>query len=330
MLISIAGCSDPVKSMYEDYLSRIARVQGESPLPAPDTQFITLPDKQKLRTEIPRVSIGLLESYELRHCGLFELIAERNSSLGKVQDEFRQLDYETRFLFGVKKCLDHPEISQSVRNSLRKAYLQKQQFYPLYFQQVITQSDAWRSQLSGYGWLPTEEPIGLVEVKLALRPFYTIKTYLLNRSIKDPIEESYNLFVTPSQEAIETINIVGSLNFSLLNSTLWLNQITDQLKSFDKKILCGKKIDKTKFTYLKNVFQSQYIERIQPFLSQLDSAYGDLSLELLTILHFTDQKLANFYNIDQNHQRFKIATLNHVRYWQDLFRRCGTVPGTNF
>ncbi|QSA19926.1 DUF3080 family protein, partial [Vibrio furnissii] len=31
---------------------------------------------------------------ELRKCALFSLIAERNSVLGKVQDEFRRFDYE--------------------------------------------------------------------------------------------------------------------------------------------------------------------------------------------------------------------------------------------
>nr|WP_238930464.1 DUF3080 domain-containing protein [Vibrio sp. S9_S30] len=314
--------------MYEDYLTRIARVQGVAPLSPPDTYFVSLPDKKHLQTPIPRISLGLLESYELRRCGLFELIAERNSSLGKVQDEFHQLDYETRFLAGVEKCLNHSNVSEGVQRKLRIAYEQKLAHYPLHLAHTITQSDAWRTQLSGNDWLPIEGAFGLTELDLALKPFYQI-TLQLSDTSKDKEHNTVNSqYVTSSQKVIETTNVIGALSFSLANSTLWLNQATEQLNQFDENIRCGEKRDNTQFTYMKNVFQSQYVEKIQPYLSRLDKTYRKLNVELAVILQKTNESYPNFYKIEQHHKGFKSAILSHVKYWQGLFARCGGAPGS--
>ncbi|WP_104399712.1 DUF3080 domain-containing protein [Vibrio penaeicida] len=324
----LSGCTDPVLSMYDDYITRIARVQDVTSLSAPDTVFVSLPDKKLLQTPIPRISIGLLESYELRRCGLFELIAERNSSLGKVQDEFHQLDYETRFLTGVDKCLNHPDISEEVQRKLSKAYTEKKEHYPLHLQHVITQSEAWRTQLSGNDWLPTNGAFGLTELNLALKPFYQITLQLSDASNGEEHNTVNEFLVTPSQKVIETTNVIGSLSFSLINSTQWLHQATEQLNQFDENIRCGEKRDNTQFTYMKNVFQNQYVEKIQPYLSRLDTTYRKLNVELVVILQKANESYPNFYDIEQHHKRFKTATLAHVKYWQGLFARCGDAPGS--
>ncbi|GLQ70647.1 DUF3080 family protein [Vibrio penaeicida] len=322
----LSGCTDPVLSMYDDYITRIARVQDVSSLSVPDTIYISLPDKKLLQTPIPRISIGLLESYELRRCGLFELIAERNSSLGKVQDEFHLFDYETRFITGVDKCLNHPDISEEVQRKLSIAHTEKKRHYPLHLQHVITQSDAWRTQLSGKEWLPIKGAFGLTELNLALKPFYNITLQLSETSEDEEHSTLSEHFVTPSQEVIETTNVIGSLSFSLVNSTLWLNQATEQLNQFDGNIRCGEKRDNTQFTYMKNVFQSQYVEKIQPYLSKLDTIYRKLNVELAVILKKTNESYPNFYEIEQHHKGFKSAILSHVKYWQRLFARCGGAP----
>nr|WP_256384204.1 DUF3080 family protein [Photobacterium toruni] len=56
------------------------------------------PRTHALKQPIADITIGLLNAYELRQCGLFQLIAERNSVLGKVQDKTRRLRYELLFL----------------------------------------------------------------------------------------------------------------------------------------------------------------------------------------------------------------------------------------
>lgn len=324
----LSGCTDPVLSMYDDYIGRIARVQDASSLSAPDTVYISLPDKKLLQTPIPRISIGLLESYELRRCGLFELIAERNSSLGKVQDEFHSFDYETRFITGVDKCLNHPDISEEVQRKLSIAHTEKKRHYPLHLQHVITQSDAWRTQLSGNEWLPVEGAFGLTELDLALEPFYQITLQLSDTSKAEEHNTVNSQFVTPSQKVIETTNVIGALSFSLVNSTLWLNQATQQLNQFDGNIRCGEKRDNTQFTYMKNVFQSQYVEKIQPYLSRLNKTYRKLNVELAVILQKTNEIHPSFYEIEQHHKGFKSAILSHVKYWQGLFARCGGAPGS--
>ncbi|CCN73745.1 DUF3080 family protein [Vibrio nigripulchritudo] len=315
------GCSDPVTNMYQDYLERVARVQDAPEMDAPEKRFTSLPDKKVLQLTIPRLSLGLLESYELRNCGLFELIAERNSSLGKVQDEFRQLDYETQFVSKASECLSHPKISEEVKSKLTKAYQQKVRQYPLHFQHVFTQSSAWRAQLTGKDWLSEDSMSSVTEVKLALEPFIKI-----SQSIRGRDTSALNS-VTPSQEAIETIPVIGNLKYSLDNSTLWLETLTSQLKKYDGNIRCGSNINSTQFKYLRNVFQSQYIEQVQPYLAQLDSAYVKIGEDINFLLEEITVQHGTFFNIEQSHREFKIATLEHVKYWQNLFARCGVKPG---
>lgn len=110
-LLLLTGCEPrlAIDADFDRYLSRIANVQQRDALSPPAMAAQSLPEKRKLLIAIDPVTISLLDSYELRQCGLFELIAERNSILGKVQDEFREWDYQVALLNGIQGCLTSPQ-----------------------------------------------------------------------------------------------------------------------------------------------------------------------------------------------------------------------------
>ncbi|MFX3791464.1 DUF3080 family protein, partial [Streptococcus suis] len=80
----------------------------------------------------PTLSIGLIDSYQLRQCGLFNLIAERNSVLGKVADQFRNYDYQVALLAGVGKCLSSNELDPEIVELLKEIEQQKLAQFPLH------------------------------------------------------------------------------------------------------------------------------------------------------------------------------------------------------
>ncbi|MGB1280070.1 MAG: DUF3080 family protein, partial [Vibrio cyclitrophicus] len=128
------------------------------------------------------------------------------------------------------------------------------------------------------------------------------------------------------QEVLEKSSTLGDLYYSLARASVELDTITKQLTTFDDSIICGKQRDTTKFRYLNNVFEQQYIGKVQPYMAQLDGYYQQLAPQLG--MFDAQPELHNYYfPIQDAHQAFRSSTRRHVDYWQQLFKRCGRKVG---
>ncbi|WP_269748192.1 DUF3080 family protein [Enterovibrio coralii] len=146
---TLQGCFDNDKAagLFSDYSQRLANVVETEPVTPPESNAIKLPRKRDLILPIEDVRMGLLDAYELRQCGLFQLIADRNSILGKVQDAFRQLNYEIALLNTLEQCLDDVT-SESLTKELARIQTQKRAEINKVYWNTFAGSDAWRSQLT--------------------------------------------------------------------------------------------------------------------------------------------------------------------------------------
>ncbi|ENK1957167.1 DUF3080 domain-containing protein [Vibrio cholerae] len=315
-LLLLTGCEPrlAIDADFERYLSRIANVQQRDALSPPAMVAQSLPEKRKLLIAIDPVTISLLDSYELRQCGLFELIAERNSILGKVQDEFREWDYQVALLNGIQGCLTSPQLSQSLKAQLLDIQNIKQQELASRWHNLLYTSETMRTQLSGSQWY--DEQWSHSELLLALEQLNTIQHQLVS---EHPIASEP---LASQQEVLEKQRLLGHLKFSLDRASVWLKVVTQQLENNDDAIVCGPHRDNTKLNYLRNVFQSQYIEKIQPYLASLDRTYYQLSAQL----GLFEQPHSPF-PIQASHQTFRLATEQHAQYWQRLFARCRIAVG---
>lgn len=321
--ISISGCEPSANlptSFFSDYIKRIASVQKSEPLDIPAVTHLHLPAKRDLRIEVARIQLGLLESYELRKCGLFNLIAERNSILGKVQDDFRLLEFQIRLINGLKNCINSDQIGDNIKTKLNTIHSLKTQQFSFHLYNLIYTSQPMRRQLSGSHWLDNASIANANIVKPALAAIHHYKlTHLRQNQEFVP--------VVPYQEVIEKEIVLGPLLFSLTNSALYLDLATKQLERFDNKILCGKNRDETKLKRLINVFKESFIKTIQPYLASLDSIYQRLLPELGVFSNDLFNKQIDLeqppFPIDTAYLSFKSSTKQHVSYWQSLFARCG-------
>ncbi|UPQ88737.1 DUF3080 domain-containing protein [Vibrio sinaloensis] len=300
-------------SMFDDYLTRVARVQDAPIVDAEAKDDFALPRKRELYIEIPSLSIGLLDSYQLRQCGLFNLIAERNSVLGKVADEFHNYDYQRQILTGLSRCLAHDDIEQTLKLTLADIAQQKRSQLTLHQWNLTYTSAAMQNQLKGSQWLTGDLGQSVTEVNQALKQLNSAFT-------------GSDQTVIQAQEILDKQPILGRLNYSLVHATWHLDQVTRQLYAHDPQILCEKNRDKTKFNYLNNVFEQQYVAKVQPYMAQLDGYYQTLSGNLPlfepkpNIHHYV-------YPLARHHREFRQATRRHVEYWQQLFKRCGRKVG---
>ncbi|UUM31731.1 DUF3080 domain-containing protein [Vibrio japonicus] len=317
----ISGCdwaTHPVDAKFSTYLNRIANVQDAEPLPLNTNTNILLPTKRDLNFDIPLVTIGLLDSYELRKCELFNLIAEKNSVLGKVQDQFRNFDYQVQLIYGIDRCLLNEALSPALKAQLTQLASTKRNQLPMHFSNLVYTSDAMRSQLTAYEWINADNASISSTLLQAINQidaaWHTTSEVTFTNTLNS---------VVPYQEVLEKEPAIGELSYSMLNASIKLNTITQQLKTYDERIICGQSRDTTKFKYLRNVFQQLFIEDIQAYLAKLDSVY----LRIEPMIGFTQSAHPNFrYPIQAYHAQFRQSISAHVDYWKSLFARCGALP----
>ncbi|MGF1800679.1 DUF3080 domain-containing protein [Vibrio gigantis] len=313
--VVLGGCfGEGPGDLFDDYQTKVARVQDAEEIKQ-DWEFEELPRKRELLLNVPSVSIGLIDSYQLRQCGLFNLIAERNSVLGKVADEFRNYDYQVALLEGVGKCLSSDELDPEIIELLRGIEQQKLAQFPLHQWNLIYASDAMQSQMRGSQWLRTDIGDQVRQTSDALE--------YINQALNVPLVSGKT---TEVQEVLEKSSTLGDLYYSLARASAELDTITKQLTTFDDNIICGKQRDTTKFRYLNNVFEQQYIGKVQPYMAQLDGYYQQLAPQL-AMFDAQPELHSYYFPIQDAHQAFRASTRRHVDYWQQLFKRCGRKVG---
>lgn len=323
LTITLVGCefrTYPNDELFNDYLQRIATVQGQDALVVDKGDTVTLPEKRDLYIEIEPISIGLLDSYQLRKCGLFELIAQKNSVLGKVQDPFRDFDYQNALITGLNHCVHDPQVDLELRNQLKTILVQKQQHIALHFANLLFASDAMRNQLSPNGWLSDEQQAVPHQLLTALDVM--LQT---SRSFNQPYSQDAGYRpITLHQETLDKSPMLGKLWYSLTLSTAYLNTVTKQLNFYDSRVVCQANRDRKQLRYLNNVFNRIFLIKVQPYLANLDKLYLQIEpfAQLLQVAH-PDYE----YPLASAHQAFRKATLDHVQYWQGLFKRCGVKVG---
>ncbi|MGR5320982.1 DUF3080 domain-containing protein [Vibrio sp. DNB22_19_1] len=323
-IILLSGCSEwltPEKAVFQKYHQRLATVLEVSASTIEKSAAVTIPDKRVLFHDLPRVSLGLLESYQLRQCGLFNLIAQKNSPLGKVQDSFYDFDYQTSLLRTLHGCLTHHALSKEDQSKLNDVYTQKWEHFPTHLDNLLLTSDAMRKQLTASQWLSINAKAQVVSVRsafLTLEEMYLTPPMVVSR-LPDVALVNY-------QEEIEKTRLIGRLYYTLTNVSLWLKQTTEMLKTNQDKIVCGKNRDTTTLRYLRNVFQSVYVKQVQPYMAYLDSTYQQLDSGI-RLVEVRMKAHGHDYGMTSMHQEFRNQTLEHVQFWQQLFKRCGVRIG---
>ncbi|WP_299693440.1 DUF3080 domain-containing protein [uncultured Vibrio sp.] len=315
LTVVLGGCfGEGPGDLFDDYQTKVARVLDADEI-KDNWEFESLPRKRELLLDVPSLSIGLIDSYQLRQCGLFNLIAERNSVLGKVADEFRNYDYQVALLEGVGKCLSGNELDSEIVELLTEIEQQKLTQFPLHQWNLIYASDAMQSQMRGSQWLRADIGDQVRQTRDALAH--------INQALNTSLVSGKT---TEVQEVLEKSSTLGDLYYSLARASAELDIITKQLTTFDDNIICGKQRDTTKFRYLNNVFEQQYIGKVQPYIALLDGYYQQLAPQL--VMFNAQPELHNYYfPIQDTHQAFRASTRHHVDYWQQLFKRCGRKVG---
>jgi len=323
IIIFAVGCdsSHSLQNQLQVYQDRMANVLD---VESQDRITISLPPYPallELKQHIPATSIKLFEFYTLKHCELYSLVAQRNTSLGNLQLPSIRYIYERHLIDALQQCLTDTR-DPNLREQLANWHLTKTKQLPMVWADLIQLSSELKQGFSAnFALVKGNQQDGLNQTKQALNYLLYInqKKQINSAELEQNLKTVMNNPL-PAKLWLSQLTLTEYLN----RSTAWLEQHTSNLECF------GNRSDK-KVEYLSNVFQRFFIEKIQPVASQMNhyqyqlgpiferlTTHPDLSPSFKTYIQQFNQ---------QGFKNYQTAMQQHIQFWQELFKRCNIRPG---
>ncbi|WP_261844605.1 DUF3080 domain-containing protein [Aliamphritea ceti] len=350
----VSGCQpDTPEAMLEDYISRLNNVlEQDVTLDLSNIHPTALPRRRLRLIEETPVRQGLIEVLELRHCDLLPLIAQRNSSLGRVMQPSQKLIYELKFLVLMRQCVAQMKtanIEPEVREQIDTIWRTKQANLPIVLWNSLYNSDEMEANFSASEpplSLPSDDPrerqqetARFASVKLSLQHFKQL-TLLAEQPKNWPLPE----FINDIEDDYLTLysNRFGSRwQRSLLLTTTTLNKGADIIeKRLKIKPFCYSGHRNQKADILMNVFSKFYAGRLQPYVAKVHqqgdvwlAAHEAILQPLQSTLPEAMQQYEKHY-LDRQYpdgqwQQYLQALQRHTSAWQKILRQCNMMPDGN-
>lgn len=333
LLVALSACrGGSPEALLEDYAQRIARITGQPyqalPLP-PGTPY---PRHRERRRDVPEVRARLWDLGDFRRCDLSQLIAERNSIMGRYWPASQRLDYELRFAHRLGRC-------------------------QRWLQQNAEDEDAreWRAEvdsvlaakgdtLAAVWWAVTYDGP-------EFERHFSVSASLLQRTDSPPLAALHQLaalgkhLATPpdglDRAALEAAlhalrdRYGGAWQRSALALSATLGATARQLAAADRQRLCPQGRPTPEARIVETVFYRIYAERLQPYLAQIHQD-GDAWLAAHAALLATTGTLP----VALRDYRARVlgrgpgsvwaelaaARQGHTEAWQSLLGDCGLMP----
>jgi hypothetical protein len=317
------GCDNSYKlqTHMQEYQSRMANVLDVTP---PDLITVNLPPYpaiKSLKHPISQTKIKLFEFYNLQHCQLYTLIAERNTTLGHLQLPSSRYIYEHNLIEALEQCLVQTS-DPKLQNKLRTWQQQKVANLTYVWADLMQLSSEIKRTLSANtGFINGNELDGLSQTQHALR-------FLIELSLDQQIS------ATKLEKHLQHLNnqpLLAKLWLSQLLLAEHLNRSTVWLEKQNHRLKCKNGSAEKQVEYLVNVFQLFFIDKIQPLAGQINNYHYQLSplvdeLSAHPTLSPSYKEYIKTFNT-LGFADYQKAMSEHLEFWQGLFKRCNIKPG---
>lgn len=268
----------------------------------------------------PGIEIKLNEFYRLPECGIKTLIAERNTSIGKLQSESQRFIYDVELVQALINC--QRILPEEFQEELERLTDIKKNHVSISWRSMLDNSVELKSSFSQPGSYLGDAESG--------RETYSALLYLneINQHIS---ANRYQLLDLTNLE--ESLHAIGEAKLiSKLFNTYRLmkydfEHLNQALLKWDNHIACTSPKQKTQLDYLQNVFDMFFIKKIQPFAARINRIQQELSIILSQLYpegtarhHLLNQELK------LSHTLYEKRFLEHVTFWQSLLAKCNRSP----
>ncbi|MGM0769489.1 MAG: DUF3080 domain-containing protein [Pseudomonadota bacterium] len=333
----LAGCNpfSQADSMMAEYVERVARVLDAEPELSELPQTQRMPLRRDRRLDMPDLDMAILDFLSLYGCQLQYVVGERNSVMGRVMDPLNRLRYELRFIEAAEECL--PEIERkALRTSVEEAIDSKRESLP-----VAVWNATWA----------TEEIETLFTLSKGYFPVAVQGNPVSDLSLDlDRLNNTLDALLAGQLE--QSLDYVGEIHQrwqaehragQLLNSaSLLIARLDDATAIIRTRLgdqpLCIDGKPNNQSDIVRNMFFSVYIERIQPYMSDvrrgreaLIRPLSDMAQAQLDVMPDSFRGWAERHLSQQGDrslwQELDRAMKEHTESWQRLLGQCGLRPG---
>ncbi|MCY7296370.1 DUF3080 family protein [Alteromonas sp. a30] len=369
MLLLLASCTPKpeVIDTFETYTQRLANILETAPPelyevteiseshPLTHAKIHQLPNISALPLASEQSKLTLKDFYALPNCGtLKSIIAEHNTSLGRVQDQALQFLYHDKLLNALNACvlaytsekskiLSKSETREnketqglietltnlkiedkriSWRNLL---YTDKSLRAALYSPAILMPDDtqAYSLSLSEFNYLQHVSQSEFFESKTDAKSEAKAPTQL-ERTITQ--SDLLNALKHIAQQKLPA-RLWNSFSYYRANFQRLNAFLNSELRNLDCTTPKGKK----QTEYLSNVMRLFFIEKIQPLASALNKQHYQLS-PMLSSIYTMPNANPEFDAFLQTQtkmlfEQYQQALLDHVKIWQEVFKQCGVKVG---
>lgn len=348
ILISLSGCDrGSPEAMLENYTSRLARVlEVETEVPA-RSQLNIFPHRRERILPTQAIREGLLDTLRLNRCNLIPLIAERNSSLGKVYKASQKMAYELKFYDALRSCLSRLNASTDpdpeLLIQLQDIYKIKQQNLAAEIWNGIYTAEELESNFSiGEPALPVGDDgstATTLEAMTVLAEIAQLPGREEHWQLPDAIHQIEHYYETLHKNR-SGAQLLSSL--SLLTQQLNYATLLIQLR-LEQKPLCYNGKATPQANILKNVFYKYYAAEVQPYMAQIDKnsqRWFAVNAKIITdlrnsgvrppasVIRYFDHTIA-MNNSTSLWSEYETARNKHTQQWQKVLKQCGMMPSGN-
>ena len=319
----IAACSpsSSVVSSVDSLNQRIATTLQIEPATLSYTpRPASMPSVRQLKPVTSSAGMGLLTSLRLGHCRAGQLIAERNSSLGRLEDGLMRFQDDIALLQALVVCAEMPQ-SDLIVDELNQAIADKRQKLAVDKAYAIATDKALRNALT-----VAAQPLQRIDDS-AFNPVLTALKKLTNWLQQPQTNSNLSVWL----ETLAQSDYLPRLMRSVIAMRLNLIQLQRQLPPLTAAAGCNAKVVPERAEILRNVFMRFFINEVQVNLAQLTTQYQQLQPVLASLAEQVPQPSLKRYlrQLSEQGQRLAQASKRFVQPWQQLFADCGFTPGAS-
>ncbi|WP_161776148.1 DUF3080 family protein [Polycyclovorans algicola] len=330
----LGACSRGPEAMMADYTARIGRIT-DAPIARQDAEPLPYPRGRDRKRALPDVRARLMDLTDFDRCNLTQLIAERNSIMGRYWAATRRLDYEFRFSHRVADCHDWLTQQDTLNNDdeallalLTSLRAVKAETRPLAWWAVTWASDEFARYFSASAPLPALDARAPVN---AFMPLAGIAA-----ALDDPPDGIALADVEAALQTLRSTPYGGGWVRAVTQMTQTLDAAAAALNSVDTSRLCPQAKVTPKARIFETVFHQHYALRLQPYLSALHRQGEAQQAALAPLLAEIDDdapaaikayaKRALSTDDDSLWAGMVAARQRHTDAWQRVLGDCSAMP----
>ncbi|CUA82504.1 Protein of unknown function (DUF3080) [Pseudidiomarina woesei] len=319
----LSACSPAPEGLshLHDYQQRVANTLNQPAVNYQPVPRIQPPSARDLRLLIERIEISLLDAMRLDACAAGPLIAERNSSLGRLQQGVLRYFYDRQLTEALQLCAkqlhnENPELAKRVQQQAEA----KRKLMPQLRTQAITQDYAIRNIIS-----MADRPLAKPDSSTLAPLFSAMNTLLQVLDDQAPLPTEPELIA--ALERLDKDAYIAQLWRALHDNHAYIQQLEPLVSNLSHNAGCLSAGVPKRAQVLRQVFIARFSGPVQRHLNALTHQAAQLEpyiQALDTPLPAWQTHLRHIVALDD---QVKAITRNHVQYWQQFFRDCEFTPG---